>query len=177
MSARTPGASSRRSRPRLAAELPHWRPAVAADAEAIAALAAVVLGPYGEDVAVYAERIALAPEGCLVLARGDEILGHFLSHPWHCGAVPEINAMLGAIPNDADGWYIHDVVITSEARGAGFAATALATIAAAARARGIGVLTLIAVGGADRFWRRLGFEPGEADRPLAAGKVYMERQA
>ncbi len=159
----------------MAADAPAWRPARAEDAGAIAALAAAALGPYGESVAAYAERIALSPEGSLVLARGDDILGHFLSHPWRRGAVPEINAMLGAIPDDADGWYIHDVVIAPEARGGGFAATALEMIAAAARARGIGVLTLIAVGGADRFWRRLGFEPGAAARPLAADKVYMER--
>ncbi|MDQ8756418.1 GNAT family N-acetyltransferase [Sphingosinicella sp. LHD-64] len=161
----------------MAAEPPRWRPARVADAGAIAALAAAVLGPYGEDAAIYAERIALAPEGCLVLARGDEILGHFLSHPWPRGAVPEINALLGAIPDDADGWYVHDVVIAPEARGGGFAASALATIAVAARARGIDRLTLIAVGGADRFWSRHGFEPGEAERPLAADKVYMERPA
>lgn len=159
----------------MAAEPPRWRPARAADAEAVAALAAAVLGPYGEDAAVYAERIALAPDGCLVLARGDEILGHFLSHPWPRGAVPEINAMLGAIPAGADGWYVHDVVIVPEARGGGFAAAALEAVAAAARARDISLLTLIAVGGADRFWRRLGFEPGAAARPLAADKVYMER--
>lgn len=161
----------------MAAEPPRWRPARAADAEAIARLAAAMLGPYGEDAAVYAERIALAPEGCLVLTRGDAILGHFLSHPWPRGAVPEINVMLGVIPDDADGWYVHDVVIVPEARGGGFAATALETIAAAARDRGIDRLTLIAVGGADGFWRRLGFEPGKAERPLAPNKVYMERAA
>lgn len=147
------------------------------DAEAIAALAAAALGPYGESAAAYAERIALAPEGCLVLARGDDILGHFLSHPWRRGAVPEINAMLGTIPDDADCWYVHDVVITPAARGGGFAAAALDMAAAVARAGGINRLTLIAVGGADRFWHRLGFEPGEAERPLAADKVYMERPA
>lgn len=156
---------------------PRWRPARIADAEAIAARAAAALGAYGEAAAVYAERIALAPEGCLVLEHAGDIVGHFLSHPWRRGSVPQINAMLGALPEDADCWYVHDVVIAPEARRGGFAEAALEIVATAARAQGFDRLTLIAVGGADRYWQRLGFEAvsNQAERELAADKVYMER--
>ncbi len=159
----------------MAAEPPRWRPARAADAGAIAARAAAMLGPYGEAAEVYAERIALAPEGCLVLTQGDRMLGHFLSHPWRRGVVPALNAMLGAIPDDPDCWYVHDVVIAPAARGGRFAGTALEIVADAARAHGLVWFTLIAVGGADRFWQRLGFEPVPAERGFEADKIYMER--
>jgi GNAT superfamily N-acetyltransferase len=161
----------------LAAEPPRWRPARAADAGAIAARAAAMLGPYGEAADVYAERIALAPEGCVVLARGDEVLGHFLSHPWRRGKVPALNAMLGALPDDPDCWYVHDVAIAPEARGGGFAASALEIVASAARARGLDRFTLIAVDGADGFWRRLGFAPAREADPGGPEPniVYMER--
>jgi GNAT superfamily N-acetyltransferase len=161
----------------LAAETPFWRPARAADAGAIAARAADMLGPYDERAEVYAERIALAPDGCFVLAQGDRILGHFLSHPWHRGTVPALNEMLGALPDDPDCWYVHDVAIAPEARGGGFAGTALEIVASAARTHGLGWFTLIAVGGADRFWQRLGFEATQDPRSggLVEDKVYMER--
>jgi GNAT superfamily N-acetyltransferase len=156
---------------------PRWRPARTGDAGAIAARAAAMLGPYGEGTEVYAERIALAPDGCLVLAQGDRILGHFLSHPWRRGVVPALNAMLGAIPDDPDCWYVHDVVITPEARGGGFAEIALEIVAAAARVRGLDRFTLIAVGGADLFWQRLGFAAVSGADPggPGPGTVYMER--
>lgn len=60
-----------------------WRLATAADAPDIATLARAELGAYGEAADLYAERIALSPEGCWVLADGDALIGHCISHPWH----------------------------------------------------------------------------------------------
>ncbi len=158
----------------MAADSARWRPARADDAEHIAALAAAALGAYGEAADLYVERIALAPDGCLALDRDGVLLGHFISHPWRRGAVPALHAPLGAIPADADCWYIHDVVIAPQARGGGFAAVALEIAARAARARHIDRLSLIAVGGADAYWTRLGFMPGPHPAPLPDA-VYMER--
>lgn len=158
----------------MAADPARWRPARAGDAEGIAALAAVALGSYGEAAVLYGERIALAPDGCLALERDGTLIGHFISHPWRRGAVPELHAPLGAIPADADSWYIHDVVISPEARGGGFAAAALEIVARAATAHGIDRLSLIAVGGADAYWGRLGFTPGPHVTALPDA-VYMER--
>jgi predicted N-acetyltransferase YhbS len=154
-----------------------WRPASAADAATIAANARTVLGDYAETQAVYAERIALAPDGCFVLAEGARIAGHFLSHPWHRGAAPAMNAMLGALPVDADCWYVHEAALLTEARGTGAVEPMLAEVAMAASSRGMSVLALVAVGGADRYWQRLGFTATAIGATgFGAASVYMERR-
>ena len=66
-----------------------WRPAITDDAPRIAELARAALGDYGEAAGLYAERIALSPEGCWVLADGAEVIGHCISHPWHRLAPPD----------------------------------------------------------------------------------------
>ncbi len=157
---------------------PHWRSAVPADAPAIAALARAELGDYGEAAALYAERIALAPEGCRVFVDGPTVIGHCISHPWRRSAPPAMHAMLGAIPADADCWYLHDVVFAREGRGMKAVERLLPDLCATARGHGIATLALIAVGGADRYWTRLGFTaaPGGADG-FGASALYMERPA
>ena len=159
----------------MAAEPPHWRPARAGDADAIAALAAAALGPYGESAQVYAERIALAPEGCLVLEQGGAVLGHFISHPWPRGSAPEVDKLVGSLPAGSDCWHVHDAVISPDIRGGNLAGRALDMVAMTAAGRGFDRLSLIAVGGADRFWSRHGFAPAQANPPFAPDKVYMER--
>ncbi|MEP9400677.1 GNAT family N-acetyltransferase [Sphingomonas sp. VNH70] len=153
-----------------------WRSATAGDAPAVAALARAALGDYGEAAELYAERIALAPAGCHVLTAGDRIVGHCISHPWRRFAPPAMHALLGAIPDDADCWYLHDVVVAPEARGQGAVERLLPVLADAARAAGIGTLALIAVGGADRYWARLGFHAaGGGATGFGPDARYMER--
>ncbi len=155
-----------------------WRPATVSDAPAIAALAKAELGDYGEAADLYAERIALAPAGCHVLVVNDRVVGHCISHPWHRAAPPAMHAMLGGIPMDADCWYLHDVVVAREVRGARAVEHLLPILTDAARQRGIDTLALIAVGGADGYWAKLGFHPvvSGADG-FGADAVYMERAA
>ena len=153
-----------------------WRPAIADDAPAIAALARTELGDYGEASDLYAERIALSPEGCWVLGEGDTVIGHCISHPWHRLAPPAMHALLGDLPPSADCWYLHDVVVAPAARGTGAVERLLPILDAIAARRAIPVLALIAVGGADGYWARQGFiaAPGGA-AGFGADAVYMER--
>lgn len=155
-----------------------WRPALLDDAPAIADLARRELGSYGEAAALYGERIGLAPDGCHVLMIDETVVGHCISHPWRRCAPPAMHSLLRAIPEDADCWYLHDVVVAPHARGANAVASLLPDLSAAARAHGIATLALIAVGGADRFWTRLGFAvaAGRADG-FGADALYMERLA
>ncbi|KQM98325.1 GNAT family N-acetyltransferase [Sphingomonas sp. Leaf25] len=155
-----------------------WRRATAADASAVARLARAELGEYGEAAGLYAERIALAPEGCHVLVADDAVVGHCISHPWRRFAPPAMHALLGSVPTNADCWYLHDVVVAGEGRGQRAVERLLPLLIEAARAKCIETLALIAVGGADGYWSRLGF------RPVAGGAegfgpdaVYMERPA
>ena len=153
-----------------------WRLATAADAPDIATLARAELGAYGEAADLYAERIALSPEGCWVLADGDALIGHCISHPWHRLAPPTMHALLGNLPPSADCWYLHDVVVAPVARGTKAVERLLPILDAIAAQQAIPVLALIAVGGADAYWARQGFiaAPGGA-AGFGAGAVYMER--
>lgn len=154
-----------------------WRSATVSDAPRIAALARAELGDYGEAADLYAERIALSPEGCWVLADGDTVTGHCISHPWHRLAPPAMHALLGDLPPSADCWYLHDVVVAPVARGTKAVERLLPILSDIAARRGIPVLALIAVGGADAYWARQGFiaAPGGA-AGFGADAIYMERR-
>lgn len=153
-----------------------WRPAVATDAAAIADLARAELGDYGEAVDLYAERIALAPDGCFVLTDGGAVVGHCISHPWHRFAPPAMHTRLGSIPAGVDCWYLHDVVVAPTGRGTKAVERLLPILATTAAAHGIATLALIAVGGADAYWARQGFVAATGGA-LGFGEdaVYMER--
>lgn len=156
-----------------------WRPARATDAAAIGALSRALVSAPPERDEVFAERIRLCPEGCLVYGSGDEVAGYLISHPWRRFAPPALGALFGALPPDADSWFIHDLALAPEARGGGAIAAALAGLEAEARA--YPVISLVAVEAAADYWRRRGF----ADRStpdMAAklagygpGALYMER--
>lgn len=155
-----------------------WRPAITDDAPRIAELARAALGDYGEAAGLYAERIALSPEGCWVLADGAEVIGHCISHPWHRLAPPAMHALLGSLPSSADCWYLHDVVVAPEGRGTQAVERLLPILSAIATQHGIATLALIAVGGADAYWARQGFiaAPGGA-AGFGMDAIYMERIA
>jgi hypothetical protein len=56
------------------------------DLPAVMATAAQVHPGYPEDEAVFAERLALAPQGCLCLERERPLAGYVVSHPWLLGS-------------------------------------------------------------------------------------------
>ncbi len=158
-----------------------WRPATHSDIGDIARLSKAHLGLYAEGEAVFAERIRLAPEGCFVLANHRRVVGYFFSHPWARAKPPALHQMLGAIPPEADCWYVHDVAVDEAARGGGVVAEVCERALDAARAKGYRAAMLVAVSGAGSYWRRLGFVDATTDALRAKLKdygddaVYMER--
>lgn len=161
--------------------MPAWRSARPADAPDIGRISLALISAFPERDEVFAERIRLCPEGCQVLAEGEEVLGYLVSHPWRRFAPPALDALVGALPGDADCWLIHDVAIEPRGRGGGAAAVGLDRVAQLARARGFQVLALVAVGDAQPYWRRQGFEVAAAPQLAAklaaygASAAYMER--
>lgn len=156
-----------------------WRPLHVADIPAVSAIAAKVHPGFFEDDAVFADRLALAPEGCWLLEGEDGAMGYVLSHPWRLGSVPALNTVLGALPAGADSFYIHDLALLPAARGSGAAGRMAARLIAAAR--NYPTMSLVAVNGSLPFWSRFGFATYE-DRALAAklasydaGARYMVR--
>lgn len=132
----------------------------AGDIAAVAAIAGAVHPDHPERPEVFAERLALAPEGCLMLAGGATPLGYLLSHPWRLDrGPPALDSLLGALPEAPDAWYLHDIALLPQARGQGLAAAALARLREVAAGAGMRRLMLVAVAGKAPFWAARGFRP------------------
>jgi len=140
-----------------------WRPMTPSDLAAVSAIAARVHPDYPEDDAVFAERLALYPAGCFVLAHGIDALGYLISHPWHLGRPPTLNALLGALPAPATTYYVHDLALLPDARGSGAAAAIVGTLVHHAAAQQHQNISLVAVNNSVQFWQRQGFRIRDDD--------------
>jgi GNAT superfamily N-acetyltransferase len=134
-----------------------WRPMRAEDLPEIRRISYAVHGAYGEEEAVYAERLALYPQGCFTFERAGEIIGFIVTHPWHRGASPALNAYLGTVPNENADYYLHDIALLPETRGQGFGEAALKRVVDHAREQGFANVSLVAVNGAESYWASRGF--------------------
>lgn len=153
----------------------------AGDLPAVVRIAEQVHPDYPEGENVFAERLALFPAGCRLLAACETALGYLISHPWSRGDPPALDTPLGAIPEPASTYYIHDLALLPETRGMGLAAEAIAGTAATARTLGCPSLSLVAVGTSFGFWEAQGFAPvsnRSIEQALASyggAARYMER--
>ena len=141
----------------------------AQDLPSLLAIADVVHPRYPEDSAVFAERLRLYPQGCLVLERSEEPVGYIVSHPWTFGRPPALNTMLERLPADPTTFYIHDIALLPTSRRSGAAPDVVRRLTAHARSRGIANLSLVAVNDSVAFWRRLGFR--QIEDPSLSGKL------
>ena len=135
----------------------HWRALTTLDLPAVETIAAAVHPDFPEDMAVFVERQRLYPSGTRFLELGGSPAGYILSHPWRFKSLPALNALLGAIPEDADTYYIHDLALLNKARGTGAAAMIVGEILRHARSRGFPHVSLVAVNGSQPFWYKHGF--------------------
>ncbi|PKP89829.1 MAG: GNAT family N-acetyltransferase [Alphaproteobacteria bacterium HGW-Alphaproteobacteria-16] len=152
-----------------------WRAMTVADLPAVATISAKVHGSYAEDEAVYAERLALWPQGCFVWDMAGDVQGLLVTHPWRGGSPPALGAMLGNIPADADTLYLHDLALLPETRGQGAGGAATGLVMALAAKLGFPDVTLVAVNGAEQFWQRQGFSV-EAGGGYGSGTYLMRRR-
>ena len=136
---------------------PRWRPMSPADLPAALAVADIVHPRYPEDPAIFAERLALYPPGCLVLMQGEDRIGYIVSHPWSYGEPPALNSLLGVLPIPPTTYYIHDIALLPQARRTGAAKTVIAQLVDQAEVLGLPNLSLIAVNDSVAFWQRHGF--------------------
>lgn len=134
-----------------------WRPLLADDLPALAKVAEKVHPDFPEDDAVFAERLALAPDWCFALADRKTLYGYILSHPWQDGPPPKLNSLLGALPAPAPIAYIHDLALLPEARGSGQASLIVNRLISQANSAGLRAIGLVAVSGSTPFWERQGF--------------------
>ncbi|MFC7477422.1 GNAT family N-acetyltransferase [Dankookia sp. GCM10030260] len=144
--------------------IPAWRPMTEADLPAVQALADRLHPHHPESPVVLAERLALAPAGCRVLAAGRPLLGYAVSHPWSGTSPPPLDALLGALPARPRAWHVHDIALDPAARGAGHAGAVLRALLAASP---LAAATLVAIPGTGPYWARLGFQDVPVADPAA----------
>lgn len=147
-----------------------WRPARPADLPALMDIAARVHPDFPESPEVFAERLALYPAGCRLLAAGETALGYVVSHPWPLGTCPALDSLIHAVPAHAGAYYIHDLALLPAARGTGAAGILVRSLKTHAAGAGFATLALVAVNGSAPFWRAQGFaEALPADPAKLAG--------
>jgi GNAT superfamily N-acetyltransferase len=146
------------------------------DLAAVAALEAACHAPLPpEGAALFAERLALFPEGCLAAEDAGGLAGYAIAHPWRQGSPPALGQGLGALPVDADCLHLHDIALAPRARGRGLVAAALARLVEVARGRALGALSIVAVHGTAPLWQRHGFAPSGVAPAGYGGGVAMRR--
>jgi len=158
-----------------------WRPMTAGDVVAVMAVADIVHPTFPEGAAVYHDRLALFPDGCLVATEpGGRIVGYALAYPAPLGAPPPLDTMLGALLPEADAIYLHDIAILPDWRGQRLADGAVDHVLRLADGAVMPVM-LVSVYGTAPYWGRFGFaapllalEP-EKLATYGEGAVYMIR--
>ena len=159
-----------------------WRAMEEEDLDRVMAIAEVVHPDYPEDRAVFAERLALYPDGCAMAEADGVCIGYIVIHPGRLGAPPPLDSPLGTLPEAPDCLYLHDVALLPAARGLGLGVAALERMDALAARQGFRWLALTSTPGARAFWDAQGFLPHDGGPGLAAklasyggGMTYMTK--
>ena len=156
--------------PSLSGKGLNWRPMTAADLDAVAEIAALGFPDHFEGRDCFANRLALNPGGCFVLARGGERpQGYLVAYPWRKAEAPALNTLIDAIPADAEVLYLHDLALDPDVRGGGWSRPIMERLARDARAAGWPALALVAVNDAAPFWEGHGFVA--VDSPAMRAKL------
>jgi GNAT superfamily N-acetyltransferase len=147
----------------------HWRRMTAFDLPAVESIAGAVHPDFFEAPEIFVERQRLYPAGTHVLELGERLAGYVLSHPWKFGSFPALNGLLGALPEAADTYYLHDLALLPVARRVGAAGFIVDALSKHASARGLPTMSLVAVNGSQGCWEKHGF--ATRDIPALYGKL------
>ena len=146
-----------------------WRAMTGYDFGAVFAIANQVHPGFFEAEEVLAEKFSLYRDGCYLLEIGEKPAGYVLSHPWMADDIPALDTLLGAIPPEADSYYIHDLALLPLTRGIGAAGKIVAGLTKHAQVMGYAAMSLVAVNNSQPFWTRQGFVVGQ--RPQLTEKL------
>lgn len=148
-----------------------WRPMIVADLARVNQIADIVHVNYPEDPAVFANRLALFPDGCRMAEDGALSLGYCIVHPGIIGQPPALDSVMQTLPAEADCLYIHDVALLPEARGRKLGIALARLMEDVARTHGFDRIALTAVNNSDGFWGALGYEPQPCDTLASYGNA------
>jgi GNAT superfamily N-acetyltransferase len=152
-----------------------WRAMSGYDLAAVSSIAARVHPGFFESDAVLAEKHALYRNGAYILEIAERPAGYVLSHPWRHVAPPALDTLLGALPDNPETFYIHDLALLPVARGVGAAGKIIAALTKHAAVMGFPSMSLVAVNGSLPFWERHGF--AAIERPDLTGKLNAYEEA
>ncbi len=165
----------------IATDVAAWRPATTADLDAVERIGNAIHVKLQERPEVFANKLALFPQGCFVLARNGTLAGYGIALPWSLGSVPPLDTLIAVLPAALTCLYIHDVVVLPAARGQGAAGLLVDLFEAAAQRHALASLALVSVYGTYVFWERYRFQttfdPALADKLKSYGETarYMHK--
>ncbi|WGM32759.1 GNAT family N-acetyltransferase [Brevundimonas sp. NIBR11] len=146
-----------------------WRPMTEADLDRVAEIAVIGFPNHFEGRPMFANRLALNPQGCFVLESGAGLEGYIVAYPWRAEAAPTLNTLIETIPAGAGVMYLHDLALTPAVRGQGWSKPAVQAVVDLAKTGDWATIALVAVNDAVDFWRGHGFEVRET--PEMAAKL------
>jgi GNAT superfamily N-acetyltransferase len=122
-----------------------------------------------ESPSVMQSKWLCSPRTCLVFRDGQQKpLAYLLSHPWSQEKPPSLGQ---EIPRDltSDQLYLHDLAVSSAARGTGAASRLVQHLLDLARSENYRQVRLISIQASLPFWQKQGFVP---DTSVAVCKTY-----
>jgi len=135
-----------------------WRSTTAGDLDTTQKIGNEIHPDLSERPEVFAEKLALFPEGCFVLVQDETVLGYAFVHPWRLNDIPKLNEFLRRLPLSPECILIHDVAVLRQARGQGASKSLFELVANLAKERNLSYLSLVSVYNSHLHWARLGFE-------------------
>lgn len=135
---------------------------------------------YLESAEAFLHKLFMHPGGCFVHDVAGLVAGYIVFHPARLGWVAPIDFLYDMPVPDPECMYVHDLAVDPAFRGKGIGRILFDEVVAAARARGLDRLTLVAVQDAEAFWERMGFHK-ERDivyggRPATYMVMALERE-
>lgn len=145
-----------------------WRAATEADVPEVFRISKIIHPDIPERIETYQEKIVLSPLSCFVADDGKSIRGYAITLPWTAKEIPELDTLLGAIPENPTALYIHDVALLPSARSLGLVGELMALMDAAGRKLGLTEISLAAVYGSETTWFQYGFRRMDMSEKLKA---------
>jgi ribosomal protein S18 acetylase RimI-like enzyme len=128
-----------------------------------------------EPIEVLGRKAELAPDCCFAAEVDGLTVAYVLAHPWDRDSAPGLSAALPTLPETAPVVHIHDLAIDPAFGGRGIARALVDAVTNAAQGQGREALTLVAVQGADSFWKRMGFVVEKVASGYDEAAVFMRK--
>ena len=124
----------------------------------------------------FAAYLRAFPAGSLAAVADDSLVGYAVGHPWLRGVPLPLDITELELPTAPTCFHVHDIAV--RVKGAEVGRRLLRQLVEVAAEEQLELLDLIAVEGADTYWRRFGFRPSEPETHAAMGRygsaaVYM----